>query len=127
MTVSVASIDSRNEDCDSALRSREFFFGAKYPLLRFKSLRTKRSTDVLLQGEEDLTIRDVTKRVAVPVKFAGSHYVRHVGEMVGFESSPAIKPEDFNVGNSWSPETLGREVTIHLPIGAAAPPFSVSQ
>jgi len=118
-TIKAASIDSRNDSRDRALRSEEFFHVTKYPTLSFRSSRVLSDQDNILTMEGDLTIRGVTKRVAVPVKVLGmTHAGRELGTLVGFESTFVINREDFRIGDGWT--VIGKEATIHLLIGAGS-------
>jgi len=113
--VNTSSIDSRNERRDRALRSDEFFSVAQYPSMRFKSSRVSAKGDKLtVHG--DLTIRGITKRIAIPVKIVGVHRAGgRLGTLVGFESDFTINREDFHVGDGWS--VIDKTVSIHLLIG----------
>lgn len=116
-TIQAASIDSRNESRDRALRSHEFFHVSRYPTLSFKSVRARTTDDNSLLVEGDFTIRSVTKRILVPVTVLGvNHTGRDLGTLVGFESSFAINRHDFNVGEGWA--IIGENVDITLHIGA---------
>ncbi len=118
--VNASSIDSRDEGRDRALRSPDFFHVARYPNLQFKSIRAEPRSATELHIEGNLTIRAVTKQVTIPVTIVGSHHVRSLGELMGFEATFTIDREEFGVGNNWSPGTLGKEVTIHILIGAVS-------
>jgi polyisoprenoid-binding protein YceI len=117
-TVQANSIDSRNEDRDRALRSKEFFHVEKYPTLSFKSTDvTARGADSLLVTG-DLTMRGVTKQITISVKVLGFHRVRDLGELAGFEATFVVNREDFGVGRGR--EIISKEATVHLMIGAAS-------
>ncbi|MEP0821208.1 MAG: YceI family protein [Ignavibacterium sp.] len=118
-TVQTRSIDSRNESRDRALRSDEFFHVSRYPTMTFKSQRSWITGTDRLMIEGDLTIKGVTKKIAVPVKLLGmTNTGGELGTLIGFEADFSINREDFNVGEGWS--IIGREATIHLLIGAGA-------
>ncbi len=118
-TIKAASVDSRNESRDGALRSEDFFHVAKYPALTFKSTRIVSFENDMMTVEGDLAIRGITKRVSIPVKVLGvTNAGRELGTLVGFESTFVINREDFNVGKGWG--VIGKEATIHLLIGAGS-------
>lgn len=120
-TIRAASVDSRNEGRDRALRSEEFFYVERYPTLTFKSVRARPLDQSNIEVEGDITIRGVTKRITVPVKILGvNHAGRELGTLVGFESTFTINREDFKVGEDW--QIIGKEATIHLLIGAGTVP-----
>lgn len=118
-TIRAASVDSRNESRDGALRSEDFFHVTKYPTLTFKSARIVSFENDIMAVEGDLTIRGITKRMSIPVKVLGvTNAGRELGTLVGFESTFVINREDFNVGKGWG--VIGKEATIHLLIGAGS-------
>lgn len=122
--VMVKSIDSRNDGRDSALRSEEFFHVERHPTLTFKSTQvTARGADTLLVSG-DLTMRGVTRRITIPVKVLGTHRVRDIGELAGFESTFTVNREDFGIARGW--DIISTEATIHLMIGAASRVSSTS-
>lgn len=119
ITIKAASIDSRNDSRDGALRSEEFFYVAKHPTLSFKSTRVLSAENGIITIEGDLMIRGITKRVTIPVNVLGvTNAGRELGTLVGFESTFVIHREDFRVGDGWG--VIGKEATIHLLIGAGS-------
>ena len=118
-TIKAASIDSRNESRDGALRSEEFFHVTKYPTLSFVSAGILSAQEGILSVEGDLTIRGITKRVTIPVKVLGvTNAGKELGTLVGFESTFVINREDYRVGDGW--RVIGKEATIQLLIGAGS-------
>jgi len=118
------SIDSRNDDRDSALRSEEFFHVERYPTLTFKSTQVSaRSADSLLITGE-LTMRGVSKRITIPVRVHGVNRVPNLGELAGFESTFTVNREDFGIARGW--DIISKEAAIHLMIGAASQVSSTS-
>lgn len=81
MSIAASSVDSRNESRDSALRSNDFFAAGAYPVLSFKSTHAEVRAADLLHVTGDLTIRDVTKQIVVPIRILGRHTVRSIGEL----------------------------------------------
>lgn len=114
--IQAASIDSRNEDRDKALRSTEFFDVGRFPTLSFRSTVTVSPENGLLVTG-NLTIRGVTRQVTVPVQVNGVTSVGTIGEIAGFESTFTIKRLDFGVARGW--DILGNDVVITLQIGAS--------
>jgi len=117
IVINTSSIDSRNEDRDSALRSEEFFHVRRYPTMRFKSVGIRSVVRDTMVVEGDLTIRGITKRITLPVRIAGVNKAGgRLGTLVGFESEFTINREDFDVGEGWS--IIDKEARIHLLVGA---------
>ena len=118
--IDAKSIDTKNDNRDSTLRSEHFLHVARYPKLTF------RSTKVVPRGKQvadvtgNLTIRGVTRQITVPVRLLG---VTKQGrqELAGFETTFTINRQAFGVtGGGWAaeaPGVLGDEVTIHILAG----------
>jgi polyisoprenoid-binding protein YceI len=72
----------------------------------------------------DLTIRGVTRRIMVPVKFLGLGSRPGSGTFAGFEANFALDRTEFGVnGTRWSGGKLllSKEVQVHLTVGACVP------
>jgi len=125
-TIQSASVDSRNDGRDRALRSREFFHVSQYPTLTFKSISARTVDQKTLQIEGDLTIRGRTKRISVTVTVLGINRAgRELGTLVGFEAAFIINREDFNVGEGW--DIISKDAVITLHIGSATGPRTASR
>jgi len=121
--IQTASIDTNQADRDTHLRSDDFFSVEKYPTLTFKStsISPKGGDDYAVEG--DLTIRDVTKRLVVPVTHLGLAKDPWGNEKLAFEAEITINRKDF--GLTWNAvlETggfvVGEDVKVSLQIQAA--------
>ena len=121
--VKAASVDTKNDNRDSTLRSVDFLDVARYPELKFRSTRVvprgKNAADVT----GDLTIHGVTKSITVPVQLVG---MTRSGDrqLAGFETTFTIDRRDFNVtGGRWvagAPGVLGTDVTIKIVAGGVS-------
>lgn len=121
LTIQAASIDSRNESRDQALRSREFFNVAMHPRLTFHSTAARPLDATTFEIEGDITIRGKTKRITAPVKVLGiNHTGRSVGTLVGFDVAFTLNREDFRIGEGW--DIIGRSAEIILHIGSSTAP-----
>ena len=69
--VGIGSIDTRAEQRDAHLRSPDFFDAERFPTMRFKSKRIEGSIEGEFKLIGDLTIRDVTREVALSAEFHG--------------------------------------------------------
>ncbi len=126
-TIQTASVDSRNEGRDGALRSDDYFDVRRYPTMTFLSVGSRPGENNIMMVEGDITIRGRTKRITIPVKVLGVHFANQsVGHIAGFESTFTLNRFDFNVGPS-STTMIGSEVTIHLLIGANSPAITARQ
>jgi polyisoprenoid-binding protein YceI len=124
MTVQAASIDTRNEGRDRALRSDNFFDVEHYPTLTFVSTSVTPKSGNLLDVAGDITIHGVTKHITIPVRFLGEKYLQGWGDFLGFDTEFTIDRTAFGVnGSRWSggAAVVGTDVNIHLAIGAIRP------
>jgi polyisoprenoid-binding protein YceI len=119
MIVQAESIDTRDEGRDRALRSDNFFDVARYPTLSFVSTSVAPRQNGMLDVAGDLTIHGVTKHITIPVRFLGTKQMQGWGGFIGFDTVFTIDRTEFGVNgsSSWS-AILGKEVAVHLSIGA---------
>lgn len=104
-TAKVDSINTKNNDRDTHLKSEDFFNAEKYPEMNFKS----KSYD----GEKivgDLTIKDVTKEVKLDMDFNGVAVDPYGQTKAGFEISGKINRKDF--GLTWSAVTEAGSIVV---------------
>ena len=99
--IRVASIDTHNDQRDTHLRSEDFFNVARWPEIVFTSTAIEEIDDEAFTVTGDLTIRDVTKRITVPVDFTGvsDDPVAKV-RRAGFEGGRRVDRRDF--GLEWN-------------------------
>jgi polyisoprenoid-binding protein YceI len=118
LTINVASIDTREAQRDTHLRSADFFETEKFPSMSFKG---RRITDV--SGDRfrlvgDLTIRDITREVTLDVTSNGRAKDPWGGERAGFEATTKIKRSDFGLTWNQALETggvvVGDEIKISI-------------
>ena len=96
-TVDIASISTDNEKRDGHLKSDDFFNAEKFPKMTFvgKSMKKVDGNNWKLVG--DLTIRDITKEVALDVKFRGLVKDPWGNTRVGFKIMGALNRFDYNL------------------------------
>jgi polyisoprenoid-binding protein YceI len=94
--IDVASVNTGAEQRDEHLRSDDFFNAERYPQITFRSTRIAGKDDAW-KLEGDLTIRDVTKPVALDVEFEGRAPDAYGGERAGFIATTKIRRSDFGV------------------------------
>lgn len=127
--VQVASIDTAVKDRDGHLKSPDFFDAAKYPRMTFKSKRFEGSpSGFKLVG--DLTIKGVTKEVALDAKYLGAVKDAFGNEKVAIHATTKINRKDF--GLTWGKmveagPVVGDTVTIQLKLQAARPVKSAAR
>src|SRR5262245_20188291 len=116
--IDVASIDTRDAQRDTHLRSADFFEVETYPHITFTSKRpiARRGREFTLAG--DLTLHGVTKEVTLDVTEEGRGKDPWGGERLGFSATTTIKRSDFGLTWNQALETggvlVGDDIRISL-------------
>ena len=96
VTINTKSIDTNHAERDKHLRSADFFEVSKFPTITFQSTGYKSNGGKdMLMG--DLTIRGITKPVAIDVKHIGEGKDPWGGYRSGFVGNVALKASDFGM------------------------------
>jgi polyisoprenoid-binding protein YceI len=99
------SINTKNNDRDTHLKSDDFFNSEKYPEMKFVS---KSFTGGQLIG--DLTIRDVTKEITLDAELNGIAVDPYGQTKAGFEIKGEINRKEFNL--TWSAVTEAGSIVV---------------
>jgi polyisoprenoid-binding protein YceI len=121
--IEVASIDTGNADRDAHLRTNDFFDAPNHPKILFKSSRIeKKGEEYVVHG--DLTIRGVTRPVALDVEFHGTSKNPYGKTVAGISVRGTINRKDFGVNFNAVLETGGvavaEKVKLELDVEAVA-------
>ena len=100
VTLKTASVDTRNEQRDGHLRSADFFDVEKWPDITFRSTNVEEVEDNAYMISGDLTIRDITRQVVIPLALIGVDTDHDGLVRAGFEGSRRIDRRDF--GLEWN-------------------------
>jgi polyisoprenoid-binding protein YceI len=95
-----ASLDSREAQRDAHLRSADFLDVERYPSITFTSTRLERIDGDRFRVHGALTIRDVTREVALEVTRQGQARTPTGLEVAGFTAETQIDRNDF--GLKWN-------------------------
>lgn len=118
--IDVNSINTKNTDRDNHLRSPDFFNVAEYPNITFKSTRIERTGDNTAIVYGDLTIRDVTKEVALNTTYSGQAKSPWGTTSAGFTAQTTINRKDWGLTWNVALETggvlVGEEITINIEV-----------
>lgn len=122
-TIAAASIDTRNTDRDTHLKSADFLDVEKFPTLSFTSNRITKAGAGELKVEGDLTIRGVTRPVVFEVEGPSEPGKDPWGNMrIGWSATAKINRKDFGLAWNATLETggflVGDEVTLSLDVQA---------
>ncbi|MFI1400797.1 YceI family protein [Streptomyces sp. NPDC020681] len=98
--VKIASIDTGIADRDAHLRTGDFFEAEQFPLMTFRSTHAEQLGGDSYRITGDLTIKDVTRPLAIDLEFNGSATDPYGNERVGFEGGAEILRSDW--GLTWN-------------------------
>ena len=100
VVLKASSVDTRNQQRDDHLRSPDFFDVEKWPDIRFESTQIEEVEENAYMVSGNLTIRDVTKPVTIPIELIGVQTDAMGALRAGFEGSRRINRRDF--GLEWN-------------------------
>ena len=122
VTLQVASIDTRNAQRDGHLRTNDFLDAENYPQITFVSTEVEHVGGADFEVTGDLTIKDVTRSVTIPLEFQGAATDPFGNQRIGFEGSLPINRSDFGVTYNAALETGGvlvsDKITLEFEISA---------
>lgn len=118
LTLDAESVDSRNDNRDTHIKSPDFLNAKQFPVITFKSKSVKASgEDLEITGT--LTLHGVSNDITVTATKTGAGtHPRSQKEMIGFHSEFTVKRSDFDMNFMVGP--LSDEVTFILSLEAAA-------
>ncbi|MFP8487610.1 YceI family protein [Gracilimonas sp. Q87] len=116
--IMVNSIDTENERRDGHLKTADFFNAEKWPHITFKSDNIEKTGDNEFVANGTLTIKDVSKDVALPFTLLGvMDNPMQEGKLVaGIKASTVVDRTDYTVGTGdWASDAvIGDDVTVEL-------------
>jgi polyisoprenoid-binding protein YceI len=122
VTISAASIDTRNAQRDEHLRSNDFLAMADYPQITFVSTGARQVDDGTFELTGDLTIKGVTNSITIPFTFEGAAKDPFGNLRVGFEGAVTINRKDYGITWNAALETGGvlvsDKVTLEFELSA---------
>jgi polyisoprenoid-binding protein YceI len=122
LTIKADSIDTRNADRDAHLRSNDFFDMATYPEITFASTAVEPADGENYRVTGDLTIKGVTKPVAVDFEFTGSAVDPFGNLRIGLEGRTTVNRKDWGVNWNAALEAggvlVGEKVTLEFEVSA---------
>ena len=107
VTISTASIDTRNAQRDGHLRSNDFLAMDEYPQITFVSTGARQVDDSTFELTGDLTIKGVTNPITIPFSFEGAAKDPFGNLRVGFEGAVTINRKDYGITWNAALETGG--------------------
>lgn len=119
-TIEVASVDTDNEKRDGHLLTADFFNAEEFPTITFESTEFIDKGNGLYHVKGNMTIKDVTKAVEIPVNLLGvkdNPMPQMKGKKVaGFQINTVINRSDFGVGtgNYATDAIIGDDVKVEV-------------
>ncbi|UII20746.1 YceI family protein [Fulvivirga ligni] len=99
-TIDVSSIDTNQPQRDGHLQSGDFFEAETYPEISFESISFSKVDDENYAMAGNLTMKGVTKPVALNVEYGGSAGDGHGNIKHGFEVTGVVNRMEF--GMTWN-------------------------
>ncbi len=120
-TIQAASVSTGNPDRDGHIKSADFFDVETFPTITFAATGVRADGDgYLLEG--DLTIKDVTRAVSLPVEFEGVATDPFGNQRAGFSASTVVEREEWGLTWNAALETGGvlvsKRITLQLDVSA---------
>src|SRR5439155_4499724 len=120
--IATAGVDTREPQRDAHLRSADFFDAERHPYLTFASTRVEPQGDGEFTIYGDLTIRGVTRPVALEGEFLGTNKSPYGFQVAGFSAKTKLNRKDYGLNWNAALETggvlVGDEVKISIEIEA---------
>ncbi|TFE02464.1 YceI family protein [Jeotgalibacillus sp. R-1-5s-1] len=121
-SITVNSIDTRNQDRDNHLRSADFFEVEQFPNITFVSTDVKKIGDDEYELTGDVTIKDVTRKETFTVEYEGAGKDPWGNEKVGFSATGKLNRKEYGLTWNQALETggvlVGEDIKINLQIQA---------
>ena len=116
--VDAASIDTRQPDRDTHLRSGDFFEVERYPVVRFKSHKVTKVSDEKYNVDGTLELRGILKPMTLEVGYHGVAKDPWGNDRAGFSTQAVVNRKEF--GMIWNAALdnggfiLGDDVTLTI-------------
>lgn len=115
-TAKTSSVDTGSEQRDGHLKSADFFDAEKFPEMKFVSTRFEKKSDNEYIMHGNLTIKDVTKEIALEVEHGGINKDPWGNMKNGFSINGKINRKDFGLAWNAPLETGGVLVSEEVKI-----------
>lgn len=120
--IKVKSVDTGNGKRDKHLLSKDFFDASQYPLITFVSTSITKAGDNTYTINGNLTIKDVTTALVLPLVYNGTkdHPLAAGMEVAGFNGRLTLDRLAYKVGDGkyYQMGVVGKEVDVLVTIEA---------
>jgi polyisoprenoid-binding protein YceI len=110
VSIDAASIDTGNADRDAHLRSPDFLEVERFPTLTYRSERVVRLTDERWRVDGSLTIRDITRPVALDLTYLGTGPDPWGGTRIALTATTQLARKDYEI--NWNMGLPGGLVVV---------------
>ncbi|MFF7457020.1 YceI family protein [Kitasatospora sp. NPDC008115] len=110
VTIKAQSIDTGVEQRDQHLRTNDFLDAPNFPDITFRTTSVEPRSDSDYRVTGDLTIKDVTRPVAIDFEYTGNAVDPYGNLRVGLEGSLTISRKEFGV--TWNAALEGGGVLV---------------
>ena len=121
-TIDLSSIDTNNPQRDAHIRSSDFFEVDAHPTMTFRSTGIRADGDGAYVVDGELSLRGVTRPVALNLEFNGFGPDPYGGTRAGFSATTVLNRRDFGIDISMPLEgggvVIGDKVTVNLEVEA---------
>lgn len=100
VTLDANTIDTKNEGRDKHLRGPDFFDTEKFPEIKFYSTRLEKTADGSTVIIGDLTMKDVTKEITIPVEISGPVASPFGSTVIGINGQLQVNRQDYGISFS---------------------------
>ena len=121
VTIDVASLNTHNAQRDNDLRSSYFLELEKFPTITFHSTRVEAESPERFTITGDLTIKGITKPVALQVQRYGEIRDARMGHRIAYSAEGQINRKDFGMEFDMFADNrliVGHEITISIELEA---------
>lgn len=114
INIDTASVDSNHAERDKHLRNDDFLDVSKFPQARFVSTRveSKGNGKAIVYGQ--LSLKDVTKEIAIDAEMVGMGPDPWGGYRAGFEGRTSFQMKDFNILKDLGPLSQTVEMILSV-------------
>jgi polyisoprenoid-binding protein YceI len=110
VSIEAASIDTGNADRDAHLRSPDFLDVARFPTLAYRGDRVVRLSEQRWRVDGELTIRDISREVALDVSYLGSGADPWGGTRFALTATTQLARKDYEI--NWNMGLPGGLVVV---------------
>lgn len=122
LTIQATSIDTRNADRDSHLRSNDFFAMDEYPEITFVSTAVESEGDSGFAVTGDLTMKGQTQPVTISFAYEGVAVDPYGAERIGLDGMVIVNRKDWGINFNAPLETggvlIGERVALEFEVSA---------